>query len=1129
MKIGFILTLFCVIQLQASLYSQSTKFNLKFNDATLREVLREVENRSEFRFFYSDDLLFMNKKITFKSADLNVHQILDMLLADSHLTYKVFEDNLIIITPLEQPGQGKVTGKVTDAQTGEPVPGVNIYIEGTTKGTITASNGEYSLEITDPDAVLIFSFIGYISQRIIVGDQTVINMSLSVDFTQIEELVVVGYGTQRAGNITGSISKVKGEDISRVSTPTVSQTLQGLASGVFIKNANAQPGENKTSINIRGFGTPLYIVDGNPVSQTYFQELNPNDIEQLNILKDAAAGSVYGARAGNGVIIVQTKRGKTSAPQFNFKSEAVAQFLLPNAVPNVVNSYEQMELYNMMNENDGLAIPYSRELIELHRQYADGSNPEYPNVNMYDELYRDYTPMYQNALSARGGTENVKYYLSANWLNQSGVEKSDETKFNRYTLRSNIDVALTKKFNLGFDLSFSQRDFIGPRNQMEGESWAYGQSHYMRARRWYPFWSIDPLPNPDFLTGAPSASSVNPINATYIKNVGYRKWKSQYSNFKINLGYDLPFGFTTKVIFNYALWNYDYARFQKRAPEYNYNSNTDEYTLIRYINNRDELLVRNETSNNMNLQYFLEWRQVFGDNHNLNGTLVAEYLSNGWKRIEASRHGYDVDIDQLFAGPDENQFNNSSASEGGRVGYIGRLAYNYAGKYFLEANSRIDGSPLFPPEGRWGIFPSVSASWLISKEPFITNIAALSFLNSLRLRASYGRLGYDAAGAFQYLATFRFASPYIPSGTTLQRGIRTDAIPNPNITWEIMDLGNIGLEFNLWNGILEGSVDVFQRDRKNVLGSRIVSLPNVIGASMPQENYQKFQNKGIEVMLNHSHKIGEVRYGIGGNISYNQQKTIFTDQPVYVTKEIERRSSKNGRYTNLIWRYPSDGLFKSQEEINSWADIDGRNNASIQPGDVRYVDTNGDGRITAEDMIIVGHGNMPRITYGINTSLAWKGFEVFMVWQGAGLFGFNLGTSEYISATGGTPLMHHLNDSYVPEGNQWRPANTDARWPLIRRGWLHNAGKSYASNLQHWWIDGSYLRLKQLQLNYTVPKHLTNRLGIGQLRIFVAGYNLITISELDWIDPEIDTSPIRHFGEYHPQMGSYHFGIDLNF
>ena len=380
MKIGFILTLFCVIQLQASLYSQSTKFNLKFNDATLREVLREVENRSEFRFFYSDDLLFMNKRITFKSTDLNVHQILDMLLANSYLTYKVFEDNLIIITPLEQPGQGKVTGKVTDAQTGEPVPGVNIYIEGTTKGAITASNGEYSIEITDPDAVLIFSFIGYISQRIIVGDQTVINMSLSVDFTQIDELVVVGYGTQRAGNITGSISKVKGEDISRVSTPTVSQTLQGLASGVFIKNVNAQPGENKTSINIRGFGTPLYIVDGNPVSQTYFQELNPYDIEQLNILKDAAAGSVYGARAGNGVIIVQTKRGKTSAPQFNFKSEAVAQFLLPNAVPNVVNSYEQMELYNMMNENDGLAIPYSRELIELHRQYADGSNPEYPTI-----------------------------------------------------------------------------------------------------------------------------------------------------------------------------------------------------------------------------------------------------------------------------------------------------------------------------------------------------------------------------------------------------------------------------------------------------------------------------------------------------------------------------------------------------------------------------------------------------------------------------------------------------------------------------------------------------------------------------------------------------------------------------
>jgi hypothetical protein len=299
----------------------------------------------------------------------------------------------------------------------------------------------------------------------------------------------------------------------------------------------------------------------------------------------------------------------------------------------------------------------------------------------------------------------------------------------------------------------------------------------------------------------------------------------------------------------------------------------------------------------------------------------------------------------------------------------------------------------------------------------------------------------------------------------------------------------------------------------------------VVGATMPQENYQEYQNRGWEAMLNHTSQVAGITYRIGGNISWTREKTIFIDEPEFGNKESERRNSRIGKWTNSVWMYPSDGLFKSQEEINNWADIDGRNNATIQPGDIRWIDTNGDGRITTDDRIIVGSGTMPRFTYGLNGLLAWKGFEFFMGWQGAGLYGYNLRNTEYAVPfnSDAAPIQHMLHDSYVPEGNEWRPANTEARWPRLK------GGSSYSNQLQHWWINGAYIRLRQVQLSYNIPGQFVKRIGFENLSVFVSGYNLLTFSALDFIDPEIDTSPRQFMGNYHPQMGSYNFGVNLNF
>ncbi len=1122
----------------SSMFSQNATFKLAVNGKTVKEVFKEIESQSQYRFLYNDDFYGLNRVVSLNTKDNDcIDNVLTELLIDANLTYRELENDLIVITPSLQNVQQehRVSGTVTDTQ-GESLPGVNVMIQGTTTGVITDTDGNYSLQVPDPSGVLVFSYVGYTRQVIQIENRSVIDVVLESDFLALDEVVVVGYGTQRAGTITGSISRAVVEDVARVTTPTVVQSLQGQAAGVFIKNEDYQPGSNTSQINIRGFGTPLFIVDGMPVSAEVFQNIDPNDIQELNILKDAASAAVYGARAGNGVILVQTKRGLLSEPQFTFSSDLTAQYLLPHTKYKIVNTHEWMELRNMVWEFYDRELPFTREEIELYRQHADGSEPElYPNVNIQDYVLKDFAPMSQYNLSVRGGEGNISYFLSGNYQNQRGILVSDEINFNRYSFRSNVDIRLHERLSLQADVSLAKRDYIGPRTDLGGTDSPW--NIMARIRRWRPFHPVEPLPDPTYPRGAIGGGTQNPINMMKSDVVGYKQYEGLYSDIKLNLRYDITNSLNTRLVFNYNKDDYRFKQFQRAATEYQYNQETGQYFVVRGNYGRIQLNQQDDIRDNLIGQYFLEYNKRLADVHSLNGLFVAEYMTDRYDRFDAWRLNYDIDLDQLFAGPAGFQFNNSSANEGGRMGYIGRLNYSYAGKYTIEVNSRMDGSPRFPEGRRWGFFPSASASWLISEENFFAESASLSFINSLKFRGSYGKLGYDAAGYFQYLSTFRFASNYIFSGTSLNRGIRTDAIPNPNITWEEMYLTNLGVDFILWRGLLGGSFDIYQRDRVNVLGIRIRDIPDVIGATMPEENYQEFQNRGMELGLNHNNQVGSVNYRIGGNIGINESITKYTDEIDFSNKESERRNTRIGRWPNAIWKYPSDGLFQSQEEIDNWADIDGRNNATIRPGDVRYIDTNGDGRITPDDMVIVSSGSMPRLTYGLNASLAWRGFDFFMTWQGAGLFGFNLRASEYYVPFGsdGAPLEHHLNDSYVPEGNQWRPANTDARWPrLTHSDGFHN--RSYSNDLEHWWINGRYLRLRNLQIGYTIPDNLTRTAGIDRLRVYFSAYNLLTFSDLDFLDPEIDNRnpPNRYHGQpfvgsYYPQMGSFQFGIELMF
>lgn len=1118
----------------------SKEITIQSTGQNLKSILKSIEKQSGVRFVYSSHLIDTQKSVHLDVRNIPLSQALDRLFNPLRMRYQVSGKQIVIESAAdtnpesarkrgfenystEQETDLPVKGRVTDER-GEALPGVNILVKGTREGTVTQADGTFELGVSSPDDVLIFSFVGYLSKEVTVGNQKTLEVSLEVDQKALEEVVVVGYGTQKKVNLTGSVATINAAELTAVPMPSLAQSMMGRAAGVFIKNGNGQPGQNKTTFNIRGFGTPLIVIDGLPASENDFNQIDPNEIESFSILKDAASAAVYGARAGNGVILVTTKKGSTSAPQITYNANQGAQFFA--VIPEFVSSADYARIENMARYNEGLAPIWTNEQIQ---KLSDGSDPlRYANTNWWNETLRKFAPLLQHNVNVRGGTEGVKYFVSGGYQSQRGMERSGDTRSDRYNLRSSIDVSVTKKLQMNVNLSLIYQDYLGSVFQMERGTLAGIMTRIYRARPFFPAQYPDPTKLPA-VGGADDAPNIY----TEIDNVGYKKWNKLTGDAKVNFSYELPFGIQARANFRFYRLTDQYKEKQKKTPTYNYNPDTDEYTFVRYIFDPSLLYEKRSVVNNFDQQYFLTWNKTFG-RHYVDALLVHEVLSNNEDWIEASRRRYDFDVDYLFAGPDLDKDNNGRAFEGGRKGWVARVNYDYQGKYLLEVNSRLDASPRFPKATRRGFFPSASIGWRISEEEFMKN--SLPYLNSLKLRASYGKLGYDNIGNFQYLQTYSITSTHIFDGVanTLEKGIRADALANTTITWEKMTTSNIGLDFGLWQNRLEGSLDYFYRRRTNVLGARLQSLPDVVGANMPQVNYAEYDNRGWELSLTHRNQAAGVNYSVGGNVSWNREKALLIDQNEFASREAHRTGNRIGQWTDIVWGKMSDGLFQTREEIEGWADQDGRNNATILPGDVKLIDYNGDGRITNEDNVIIGRGTFPKLTYGVNLSANWKGIDLGMLWQGAGLYDFNLLNSPDLTLplyAGNTPTTAMLRNSYVPvtsAENQWLPANTGARWPRYRTDNYNRGHTSFAFS-DFWLISGSYLRLKTMEVGYTLPAALTRKWSIQKCRIYLSGSNLLTFSNLDFLDPEADTSPARTFGDYYPPVGSYNVGLLLQF
>jgi TonB-linked SusC/RagA family outer membrane protein len=1078
-------------------YAQTKKISLAMNDATIREVLYAIQNQSEFYFLYNSELIDVAKKVDITIEEEKVDAILTRLFDKNEVDFLI-KDRYIVLTPVggnaelfAEQQQPAVSGTVTD-ESGEPLPGVTVVVKGTTQGTVTNANGEYSLSNIPESAALVFSFVGMQTQEIVVDNRTNIDVEMQVDAIGIEEVVAIGYGTQKRVNLTGSVATVDSKNLTTAPTSNVTKSLAGRLPGLVSKQENGMPGTT-AGINIRGFGSALVIVDG---VESSFSNIDPNEIETISILKDASA-AIYGSRAGNGVILITTKRGNISKPLITFSSSYTAVGYTRIMTPSSSGQYTEMEREAWINSGkDPNTAPYSQEAVDL---YYAGTDPDYPNADWVDFIIRPFAPMNQHNLSIRGGSDKIKYYGFLGYLDQETHFRKGGGDYRRFNFRSNIDATILDNLILHLNVS----NILGLQRFPWRTLFGGGDS------AWQDLYNARPM----FSTSLPDKTRIPYSGSTAVAGItnrdiaGYDNTDNQSFQGSMALDYSLKAidGLKFKVFFNYAQ-NGSYRKyFEIPFTAWSYNYAADQYIAGSTIAN-NSLSQWNSRSRMLNGQFSVNYEKIFAEVHELNLLGLYEITDYYGDNLSATRQGFlSSKIDYLFGGSESSQLNNGSAWEMGRASYVGRLNYSYKSKYLLETTLRYDASAKFSPDTRWGLFPSISMGWRISEEGFVKN--SLQHLDNLKLRLSYSQTGRDDIGNFQYLAGYRFGRGYA-IGNNIQKGITDRGLPNYALTWEEMTLYNIGTDFSLWKRKLYGEFDVFYRTREGMLANRLASLPNTFGASLPPENINSSNDRGFESLIGTEGRTNDFTWNISANISWSRAKWDHYEEPEYTDPDDIRIKKRSGKWLDIAYGYLSDGLFTSQDEIDNLGyDQDQKGNSSLRPGDIRYKDLNLDGKIDWRDQTEIGKGTFPHWMFGFNSTLTYRNFDFSMLVQGA--TGYN--NFVRLSATN----VEYYNQRWTAENN-----NPNAFVPRL--------GGSTTNNWQsdHQLKNVFYARFKTVSLGYSVPDSLLKKLNAEGLRIYFAGTNLFTFSSLNkyGIDPE---SPSGVFS-YYPQERTFSIGLNLS-
>jgi TonB-dependent starch-binding outer membrane protein SusC len=991
--------------------------------------------------------------------------------------------------------QIKVSGTVKDAATGEAMVGVNVQVKGTTTGAVTDIAGKFTINVADANATLIVSFIGYVSQEVGLAGKTTVDVSLAAEVSQLNEVVVVGYGTQKKVTSTGSISTTKGAELLKSPSTNVSNSLVGRMPGLTAVSRSGEPGQDGATLRIRGSNTlgdnnPLIVVDGVP--NRSMERLNANDIESITILKDASA-AIYGSQAANGVILVTTKRGALGKPKISINLNTGWQ--QPTKIPEMADGATYSEMLNEIayykNPTGGRNQKYSAADLAA---YADGSDPwGHPNTDWFDEVFKPWSVQNQQNVSLSGGNDNMKYFLSLGARFQDGVYKNSATNYKQYDFRTNIDGKINKYIDLAFDVS-GREEIRNYPTRSAGSIFRM----LMRGKPNMPAYWPNGDPGPDIEYGDNPA--VTSTDATGYDN---SKWYVLTSNLRAT--FVIPWVSGLSITGNASFdKNINFGkRWETPWYLYTWDGNPDHVTTKGKRGlDAPQLTEQMNDGQNFSINGYATYERTFASVHTIKIMAGAERRSGKNDYFNAFRKNYiSTAVDQLFAGAtDQYMSNTGSASQNAYQSYFGRVNYDYGRKYLAEFVWRYDGSYMFPEDKRYGFFPGVSAGWRISEEDFFKN--NVSFINNLKIRGSWGQTGNDRIAEYQYLATYGYIQgrSYVYNGADAKI-LNETKVPNPNVTWEIANQSNIGFDANFLNNKFNLSFDYFYNIRSQILIPPSASVPASTGFTLPPVNIGKVKNAGFEGLIGYNDQLGDFGYGLSFNGSYSRNEILFWDE----TPGIPDYQQSTGRPMGSTLYYQSIGIFKDQAAIDAYPHW-----AGAMPGDIIFEDVNNDGKIDGLDRVRDEHNNLPRFIYGFTADLKYKGFDLSMLVQGA------TGAMVYLGVESGE-IGNYYQEYAV---NRWTPENTTSNYP---RTWNRDEEYWRSQGNTFWLQNMNYIRLKNLELGYNLPSSVNQTLGITNLRLYVNGQNILTSAKQKFIDPELQA------GTDYPLQRIITGGISLTF
>lgn len=1095
MKIITVLLLAFTLQISATGYSQKVTLNLR--NVPLLKVLKEIRKQTGFSFFYNSETLKQAGRVTVQVNNAELNDVLAQCLANRSLTYNIADKAIILSErPVAIPTgeirpvpDFEVTGTISDEQ-GKPLIGASVRLKGTDRGTSTDQSGHFRLQVPDAGGTLVISYVGYEPTELRVTKAGDISASLKVRLESSEEVMVVGYGTQRKKEVTTAVSQISGKEILESQSVTVSNALSGKVPGLFINQRSSRPGSDNATFSVRGISTyrnnsALIVVDG-VANRDGLDRIDPNDIESVTVLKDASA-AIYGAQSANGVILITTKRGSSGRPRVSYTfNEGIVS---PVRLMKMSDAATYARKVNDLALQAGQALPFSDQ------QIADYESGKSPSTDWLDEVYRDNFNQSRHSLTLSGGNDYVKYFLSGGATAQGSILTDDKTsKYRQYNFRSNVDVQVSKRLSIGLDFS--------ARRQNTNYTFIDENTLYQAG--------VLTIPTiPARIDGLPARGRSNNNPLAIVTSPAYDKTQFNLINGTLRFKYDIP---KIEGLSVDGFGAVDYAQSLNgkwQQPHYFYEKDAGG-VLQRIPNNSSTSLTEAYgQTNSYTLNAKLNYNRTFNQ-HGITAFVAAERNETRTDNLNAARTGFvSNQIDQLFAGSASGQTNSGSAFEGARLNYFGRAGYSFENKYLLQFQFRYDGSQVFPSDKRFGFFPGVSAGWVLSDEKFFEPV---HFVNNLKLRASYGILGNDRIAQFQYLNLYTFSSGdgngYVINGSNINV-LNPGIAANPDVTWEKKKTLDIGLEGRLFSNKFTFEIDYFRMRTQDILSQRNVSIPTYTGlnsSNLPDENIGIVQNNGFDGNLSYRGNITkDITFNIGAIFSYAKNWIVFNDEGNTVPETYQKAE---GKPVGAVLLYQFEGIYRTQADLDAHPGLNGVKKL----GDAYYKDMNKDGIINSDDRVRADLTNTPQLQYGFLFGAQYKGFDLSgnIMGQARAIVQY-----DYIIAAG-----NNTPEFYVK--NAWSPTNPGGKLPRVGRS-LPQLGEGNTLNTR----NVSFLRLKNIELGYNIPVDLLERIGIHGARVYINGYNLLTFDKLKK-DGLQDPEEVNPQGWRFPQTKSVNFGININ-